>query len=90
MKNAQVHTLPAQAPAHDLPVQHQPVPPSVLIRLPEVLRRTALSKTTIYALVKAGEFASPIPLGGKAVAWLESDVEAWIQGRIAAARGGQK
>lgn len=90
MKKAQVHTMPAQAPAHDLPTNSQPVPPSVLIRLPEVLRRSALSKTSVYDLMKAGDFPASIPLGGKAVAWLESDVEAWIQGRIAAARGGQK
>ncbi|QLG87069.1 AlpA family transcriptional regulator [Chitinibacter bivalviorum] len=81
------HPLERRTSSHALPAQHQPVQPSVLIRLPEVLRRTALSKTSIYDLMKAGEFCQSVPLGGKAVAWLESEVEQWIQGRIAAARG---
>ncbi|WP_273432272.1 AlpA family transcriptional regulator [Chitinibacter tainanensis] len=87
MTKAKVQTLPAQHPA--LPAQHQPVPPLVLIRLPEVLRRTALSKTFIYDAVKAGTFPASVPLGGgKAVAWVESEVNQWIADRIAAARGG--
>ena len=81
------HPLERRTSSHALPSQHQPVQSSVLIRLPEVLRRTALSKTSIYDLAKSGDFPASIPLGGKAVAWLESEVEQWIQGRIAVARG---
>lgn len=81
------HPLERRTSIHALPDQHQPVQSSVLIRLPEVLRRTALSKTSIYDLAKSGDFPASIPLGGKAVAWLESEVEQWIQSRIAVARG---
>lgn len=63
------------------------IQPAVLIRLPEVMRRTALGKTTLYGLIRAGTFPTQIPLGGKSVAFLEADVEQWIQQRIAAARG---
>lgn len=97
MTKAQAHTLPAkayntptQAAAHDLPTHGQPVPPLVLIRLTVVLQRTALSKTSIYDLMKAGDFPASIPLGGKSVAWVESEVNQWIADRIAAARGGAK
>ena len=63
------------------------IQPAVLIRLPEVMRRTALGKTSLYGLIKTGHFPAQIPLGGKSVAFLEADVEQWIQQRIAAARG---
>ena len=45
-----------------------------------------LRKTAIEDLIKAGEFSKPIPLsnGGRAVAWLESDLVAWQTSRIAA------
>jgi prophage regulatory protein len=74
---------PAPIPAS----QHHHAKPAVLLRLPEVMRRTALGKTTVYMLIKAGAFPAQIPLGGKSVAFLEADIEQWIQQRIAAARG---
>jgi prophage regulatory protein len=70
-----------------LPARLHCIQPAVLIRLPEVMRRTALGKTTVYGLIKSGNFPAQIPLGGKSVAFLEADVEQWIQQRIAAARG---
>jgi prophage regulatory protein len=69
-----------------LPARLHCIQPAVLIRLPEVMRRTALGKTTLYGLIRAGTFPAQIPLGGKSVAFLEADVEQWIQQRIAAAR----
>ena len=53
------------------------------IRLPVVLERTGLKKTTIYALQKKGTFPHSIPLTGNAVGWLESEVEAWLARRAA-------
>lgn len=41
-----------------------------------------LSQTTLYEQVAAGLFPAPIPIGAQAVAWLESEVLAWIQQRI--------
>lgn len=35
----------------------------------------------------AGSFPKPIPLGEHAVGWVASEVDAWIQQRIAEARG---
>jgi prophage regulatory protein len=41
---------------------------------------TGLSSTGIYDLMNRGLFPKSIKLaGGKAVAWLESDVNAWLK-----------
>lgn len=53
-----------------------------ILRLPQVQKRTGLSKSTIYNLIKVGELNSPIRLGTRAVGWLESDITHFIQGRI--------
>ncbi|WP_308043776.1 helix-turn-helix transcriptional regulator [Burkholderia cepacia] len=37
-----------------------------------------LSKSEIYRRVQAGTFPKPIPLGTRAVGWLESDIQSWI------------
>lgn len=58
----------------------------IFLRLKEVTRRTTYSRTRIYELVNQGAFPRPVRLGGRAVAWLESEVVAWMDGRIAASR----
>jgi predicted DNA-binding transcriptional regulator AlpA len=35
-----------------------------------------------------GVFPKPVPLGPRAVGWLESDVSEWIAGRVKIARDG--
>lgn len=52
-----------------------------LVRLPEVLRLTGLSRTAVY---KKPDFPRPIKLGPRASAWRLSAVEAWIRARIEA------
>lgn len=52
-----------------------------ILRLPEVRKRTGLSKSTIYNLIKMGELNPPIRLGTRAVGWLESDITHFIEGR---------
>lgn len=58
-----------------------------LKRLPDVLSRIGYSRSTIYQLIAEGKFPKPISLGGRAVAWLESDIDAWIAARVESARG---
>jgi prophage regulatory protein len=53
------------------------------IRLPEVKKMTGLGKTTLYGMVKDGEFPAPVKIGGRAVAWVESEVDQWAVGRLA-------
>lgn len=53
-----------------------------LIRLPAVIDRTGLSKSTIYARAAAGTFPKPVPLGNSLSGWVEDEVQAWIDDRI--------
>lgn len=54
-----------------------------LLRLPEVLKKTCRGRTAIYT---DPTFPKPIKLGARSVAWLESDIDAWISKRIAMSR----
>jgi len=57
-----------------------------LIRLPEVISRTGLRRSSIYAAIQAGTFPSQIPLGQRAVGWDLESIDAWIDARIDAAK----
>ena len=57
-----------------------------ILRLPEVKRSTGLSRSTIYLRVAEGKFPKPVCLGGRAVGWLEEEVQDWLQNRIDASR----
>lgn len=57
------------------------------LRLPEVITRTGLKRSSIYNAIQAGTFPAQIPLGERAVAWDEFEISAWIESRIQAARG---
>ncbi|EFH1581195.1 AlpA family transcriptional regulator [Escherichia coli] len=58
------------------------------LRLPEVMHLCGLSRSTIYELIRKGEFPPQVSLGGKNVAWLHSEVTAWMAGRIAGRKRG--
>jgi prophage regulatory protein len=58
--------------------------PERLLRLPKVQERVPYSRSTIYLKISRGEFPQPRNLGGRAVAWLESDIDQWIASRSAA------
>jgi len=60
--------------------------PKTFLRLKEVSRRTTYSRTRIYELIQDGKFPAPIHLGLRAIAWLESDIDAWMDERIAATK----
>lgn len=64
--------------------QHADIP--VLLRRKQVEAMTTLSRSRIYVLMKIGEFPAPVRLGSQSVAWLRSDIEAWINQRIKASR----
>ena len=54
-----------------------------LLHLREVLRLTSLSRTSIYRMMARLQFPASVAMGGR-VAWVESEVESWLQARIAA------
>lgn len=51
---------------------------TTILRLPIVKNRTGLSRSTIYLRVSEGRFPSPISLGGRAVGWVESEINDWV------------
>ena len=55
-----------------------------LIRFPEVRRRTGLSKTTAWRGIRRGWFPKPVRLSPGCVAWVEDELDAWIEARLAA------
>ena len=67
-------------------IQYEPA----ILRRKQVEARTGLSRSTIYQYVKDGAFPKPVPLGPRAVGWLESEVSEWIAGRVKIARDGRQ
>lgn len=57
-----------------------------IVRLPAVVQQTGLSRSSIYALIKAGSFPAPISLGTRAIGWLADEVDKWVQGRVEVTR----
>ena len=52
-----------------------------LARRRQVEQLVQLSRSTIYAAVKAGTFPAPVRIGARAVAWRVSEVEQWLEAR---------
>ncbi|MER3384070.1 helix-turn-helix transcriptional regulator [Pectobacterium aroidearum] len=63
-----------------------PVPPAQerLMRLPEVLYVTSISRSTLYELSARNAFPVSVRLGGRNVAWVASEIHHWVAERIAA------
>lgn len=57
-----------------------------IIRLRKVIEKTGLSRSTIYNLINSDQFVPKIQISIRAIGFLESEVDAWIAGRIAASR----
>jgi prophage regulatory protein len=57
------------------------------MKLPDVIEKTGLSRSTIYLLMKKGDFPAQIKLGCKSVVWLEDDISQWQTQIVSHARG---
>jgi len=53
-----------------------------VLRLKDVIEKTGLARSTIYKYLDAGTFPKPIPLGGRSVGWVDSEVHEWILKKI--------
>ena len=53
-----------------------------LLRLPEVISRTGYKRSNIYQLMNLGDFPKSVQLGHRAVAWLSSEIDQWIDDRV--------
>ncbi len=58
-----------------------------IIRLPKVIEKTDLSRSTIYNLINSNQFVPKIQISVRAIGFLESDIDAWIAARVAASLG---
>lgn len=66
------HLIPVSAPTQER-----------FLRLPEVIHQCGLSRSTLYDLIARNAFPAQVSLGGKNVAWLQSEITAWMAERIA-------
>ncbi len=57
-----------------------------LHRLDVVKQIVGLSRSSIYLMMAAGTFPKSISLGLRSVAWLDSDIDAWIDSKVAASK----
>lgn len=60
------------------------LPTMRFIRVRETIQKTGLSKSSIYDLMAQGQFPQTVRLGGRSVAFVESEVDTWMAERIAA------
>jgi prophage regulatory protein len=56
------------------------------LRLPDVKLVTGLSKSSLYALIRANSFPAPVRLGPRTVAWVRSEIKQWAAERVLTAR----
>ncbi len=57
------------------------VPAEGFIRLPQVLTLVPIGRSTLWLLVKRGQFPSPRKLCPRVTAWSIDDVREWIRGQ---------
>jgi len=53
-------------------------PSLVILRRPEVESMTGLSRSTIYARIKAKTFPAPVAIGPRSVGWRVADIQAFL------------
>ncbi|WP_392432207.1 helix-turn-helix transcriptional regulator [Yersinia sp. HM-2024] len=55
---------------------------SELVKINEVLKRCAMSRSTVYRMISEKRFPTPVSvIGNRAVAWREEDIQRWIEER---------
>lgn len=60
-----------------------PVAGIVALSLPDVIRKTALGRSSLYALMLAGQFPKPAKVGKRSI-FNAAEVDAWLEARFAA------
>ncbi len=75
----------------DQPNSQNCIQPSVtgkrILRLPQVINKTGVPRSSIYANIKNRKFPPPIRLGIRCVGWIEDEIDQWIFMRMEATRG---
>lgn len=52
------------------------------IKLPDVMAKVGLGRSSIYAKMKSGDFPKSIELSRSNVVWLESEIDHWILEKV--------
>ena len=60
-------------------IEHSPS--KSMLRVPAVMVRTGLSRTTIWRRVRAGTFPPPVDLGNGLIGWTEPTIDTWVWDR---------
>lgn len=53
-----------------------------LLRIKQVEARTGLHRSQIYAWMKEGHFPQSIKIGPASVAWLEKEIDEWVEKEV--------
>jgi prophage regulatory protein len=53
--------------------------PTRLLRLPQVMARVGLRRSSIYQRMSEGRFPKSRSLGPKCAVWVEAEIEAWVR-----------
>lgn len=53
-----------------------------ILRLKQVCKLTGLSKSTLYELVRTGDFPAPVKIHGRCSGWSANAVQGWIDGTL--------
>ena len=60
--------------------------PYKLLRLPAVMNKTGKKSSSIYLMIAQGECPRPIKIGARSSAWIEKEIDQWIEQRIMQSR----
>jgi prophage regulatory protein len=58
------------------------MPTDIILRLPQVMARVGLSRSSIYLGISRSEFPRQVRLGARAVGWLQADIDEWLRHRV--------
>lgn len=56
--------------------------PHRLLRLEQVKEKTGLGRSQIYAFMKSNNFPRSIKIGPSSIAWLEAEIDDWINEKL--------
>lgn len=97
---AQAITGEAHAKEPDLPTWSAAsktlIDPIVCLPLVELMSRTGLGRSSIYSKMNPrskyfdSTFPTPIRTGSRSIAWLQSEINAWLESRVKLSRTGQQ
>jgi prophage regulatory protein len=69
-------------------MQNEQVAEVEFIRLPDVLKRIPVSRSTWWLGVKEGHFPQPVRLSQRTTAWIKQDIDAWCSSFLKTTKGG--